>query len=320
MKPINNILMTGAGMVGSRIIKLLNERYNIKPIVVDQYFQYDYLDTIIDRDQYIQEECSILDEDKMREIMKKYDIDAVLHTAAVLPMRVGHDPHPGFFKVNTWGTTNLIFSALEAGVTRFVMFSTNGVYQFRKYGVDAAVKEDYPSGMNLTNAYGNSKATVEFLLKELTNLGKIDAKIIRPGEIFGPVMNRGNDDPIYWKAMADAAIKGEPFVLKGHPEHKLDWVHCNDVSNVALLALMEGGEHMEYHAASGKLSGIYQLKAVIDELYPDNQVTLEDCATGGWNYPLSMERVKETFGYEPEYDLKKGIKEYADWFLKNHPQ
>ena len=86
------------------------------------------------------------------------------------------------------------------------MFSTNGVYQFRQHKVDAPVSEDFPSGLSPHNSYGNSKASAEYLLRELTNQGNFDGKIIRPGEIYGPVMSRDGEDSIYWKGMFDAAI------------------------------------------------------------------------------------------------------------------
>jgi nucleoside-diphosphate-sugar epimerase len=198
------------------------------------------------------------------------------------------------------------------------MFSTTGVYQFRKYGVNGAVTEAYQSGLNKTNAYGNSKVIVEYLIRELTYLGKINGKIIRPGEIFGPVNSRNNDDPIFWKGMIDAAIKGEPFELVNHPEHRLDWVYCKDVANVAVKVLITEGEYNEYHAASGRLTGIYDFKNTLDNLFPSNKISLVNCTIGGWNFPLSVERMKEDLDYEPLFNLERGIEDYKTWYLEHH--
>jgi nucleoside-diphosphate-sugar epimerase len=303
-------------MVGAQITELLARRYEMQPVVLDLCFQWDYLDTIVERDQFVAVDGSILDRALIEDLIREYEITDILHTAAVLPMRVGHDPHPGFYKVNTWGTANLLFTARDSGVDRFLMFSTNGVYQFREHGVNGPVTEDYPSGLIEHDSYGSSKATAESLLKELTAAGDIEGRIVRPGEIFGPVMSREGDDPIYWKAMIDAAIEGEPFVLESHPEHRLDWVYAEDVAEVAVRALIEDSSHIAYHAAREACVGIYDMKDVLDRIFPTNNVSLEDCGSGGWEYPLSMERVREDLEYEPQFDLEAGIRAYKDWYIK----
>ena len=128
---MKNVLITGMGLVGTQLVKKLNQNRDSKPIVLDINFFWPYIETIIDRNDFIAVEGSILDEVLITEVLRKYEIDCIVHTAAILPMRVGHAAHPGFFKVNTWGTANLMFLGREAHVSRFVMFSTNGVYQFR---------------------------------------------------------------------------------------------------------------------------------------------------------------------------------------------
>ncbi len=313
----SNVLLTGAGQVGAQMIRILNEDYNVTPVVLDLRFDWEYLDTIVPRDWYVPIEGSILDGELVKNVLNDHQINRISHSAAVLPMRVGHDPHPGFFEVNVQGTSSLLFAALDAGVERFLMFSTNGVYQFRDHGVDAPVDEDYPTGLSVHNSYGNSKATAEYLLKELTRAGKIEGRIIRPGEIYGPVCKRKGDDELYWKSMIDAAITGEHYVLEGHPEHRLDWVYCKDVANAACNILMLQDVPSEaYNATFGKCMGIYDIKEELDRQFPGNRVEIVNCGKGGWNFPQSNERLRKELGVSPRFDLASGIKDYADWFLR----
>ncbi|MFP4573922.1 MAG: NAD-dependent epimerase/dehydratase family protein [Desulfobacterales bacterium] len=314
---MDKILITGIGLVGAQLVKKIYKKQNIKPVVLDIDFHWPYLDTILDRNCFIPVKGSILDQDLVADALRRHDIQCIVHTAAVLPMRVGHDAHPGFYQVNTWGTANLMFSAKKAGIERFIMFSTNGVYQFREHKVDAPVTENFPSGLSPHNSYGNSKATAEFLLRELTGQGAFDGKIIRPGEIYGPVMSRPGEDPIYWKGMLDAAIEGKPFVLEGHPEHRLDWVYCKDIAEIAhKLILAEKTPHVEYNATYGKCIGIYDFKAQLDSLFPGNKIELRNCGKGGWNFPLSMERSKKDLNFTPKYNLQKGLEDYSAWYQK----
>ena len=316
---MERILLTGAGMVGAQIIKLLVDEYHLKPVVIDLEFRWPYLDTIVDRRSFVAVQGSIFDRDLVERTLKEHTIHRVVHTAAALPMRVGHAAHPGFYQVNTWGTANLMFACVACGVERFVMFSTNSVYQFRQHGVTGPVNEDYPTGLNPHNSYGNSKATAEFLLRELTEDGAFDGKIIRPGEIYGPVMQREGDTPIYWKAMLDAAIQGRSFVLEGHPEHRLDWVYCKDVARLACLLLMaEKTPHIAYNASYGRCMGIYDIAVCLYKLFPGHQVELRNCGRGGWNYPLNVDRARDDLGFRPQFDLERGIQDYMEWYKEFH--
>ncbi|WP_020406909.1 NAD-dependent epimerase/dehydratase family protein [Hahella ganghwensis] len=311
---MQHVLLTGAGQVGAQMIKLLHQHYGVTPVVMDIQFNWEYLDTLVERDWFIPVEGSILDTELVEETLRKYQIRHISHSAAVLPMRVGHDPHPGFFEVNVHGTAGVIFAALRQGVENFVMFSTNGVYQFREHGVSGPVNEDYPTGLSVHNSYGNSKATVEYLLKELTLAGRINGRVLRPGEIYGPVFSRPGDTEIYWKSMFDAAIQGRPFTLEGHPEHRLDWVYGKDVAQAATTLLMSDEvPGFAYNVTYGQCMGIYDIKDALDKLYPGNEVVLKDCSRGGWNYPLDNGRLKKELGVVPAYDLEAGIKDYAAW-------
>lgn len=314
----DQVLITGAGQVGAQMIKILNEEYGVRPLVLDLCFNFDYLDTIIPRDWYIPISGSVLDSPLIEKTLKDYSISRISHSAAILPMRVGHDPHPGFFEVNVHGTSNMIFQAMAGGVQRFLLFSTNGVYQFRDHAVLGPVDEDYPTGLSSHNSYGNSKATAEYLLKELVNAGMIEGHILRPGEIYGPVFRRSGDDPLYWRAMLDAAILGEAYTLKGHPEHLLDWVYCKDVARAACLVLMaDKVPSIAYNISYGQCIGIYDIKKELDRRYPGNKISFEDCREGGWRFPLSMERIKTDLQFTPDYSLADGINDYINWFKSN---
>ena len=315
---MQNILITGMGLVGTQLVKKIYKN-NIKPLVIDIDFYWPYIDTILNRSEFIPIKGSILDSDLVSKILHKYEIQCIVHTAAVLPMRVGHDAHPGFYHVNTWGTANLMFLARQSGVKKFVMFSTNGVYQFREHKVDGPVTEDFPSGLSHHNSYGNSKAAAEALLRELNDKGDFEGNIIRPGEIYGPVMPRPGDDPIYWKGMIDSAIEGNPFLLEGHPEHRLDWVYCKDVAEIAYrLIFANHSPHVAYNATYGQCLGIYDFKAKLDDFFPGNKIELRNCEKGGWNHPLNMKRVANDLNFVPYYDLGRGLSDYIEWYAENN--
>jgi nucleoside-diphosphate-sugar epimerase len=46
---MNNVLITGAGMVGVQIVKILHDSYGIKPVLLDLFFDYTFIDTVVDK-------------------------------------------------------------------------------------------------------------------------------------------------------------------------------------------------------------------------------------------------------------------------------
>lgn len=310
----DGILITGAGQIGVALIALLHRRHGIRPVVLDVTFRQAFLDSLVPSHTYIPIQGSVTDPDLLADLLAKHRITRICHTAAILPMRVGHDPHPGFYHVNVAGTAILLFAALQARVRRFVMFSTNGVYQFRQYGVSGPVDEDYPTGLTIGNAYGSSKATAEALLAEVGAAGRIEAHVLRPGEIYGPVEPGPEDQGVYWQQMVDAAIFGREWTLQGHPEHRLDWVYGADAADAAARLLMaDTVPSFAYNVSFGRCIGIYDIKAELDRLFPGNAVRLAGCGHGGWNHPLSTARLRRELGWQPQFDLAAGLSAYAAW-------
>jgi nucleoside-diphosphate-sugar epimerase len=116
-------------------------------------------------------------------------IDVVFHCAAVLPGR-GDDAQ--MLAVNVLGTRNLLEASCEAGVSRFVLASTDSVYGGRAC-VGACehtpVDLDYfPEGI-----YPRTKYDAERFVLEAHRAQRIDAVILRPCLMYGPGVSAGNE-------------------------------------------------------------------------------------------------------------------------------
>lgn len=106
--------------------------------------------------------------------------DALLiHTAGIIhPRRVRE-----FYDVNLEGTKNLLRAAVDAGVRRAVLVSSNspcGCNPTREHRFDE--NSPYHPFMN----YGRSKMLMEQAVKEVQEKGKIETVIIRPPWFYGP--------------------------------------------------------------------------------------------------------------------------------------
>src|SRR5262245_7178157 len=70
------------------------------------------------------------DTEKMADVMRQHDIDAVMHFAALASVPDSIADPSGYYRVNVIGTKNVLDAMRQAGVARIVFSSTAATYGF----------------------------------------------------------------------------------------------------------------------------------------------------------------------------------------------
>ena len=156
------------------------------------------------------------------------NIDVVIHCAGrVHIMRESEsDPLASFRSVNVQGTINLARQAMEAGVRRFVFVSSvkvNGESTRQGYPFHA---DDLPSP---EDAYGQSKAEAEVLLRELAANSAMEVVIIRPPLVYGPGV-KGN-----FISMMNWVNRGLPLPLGRAIQNRRSLVALDNLADLILV-------------------------------------------------------------------------------------
>ena len=151
----------GAGYIGSHVVKLLGEKgYEV--------FTYDNLSTGHDWAVLYGKllRGDLGDKKTLRKAFEEFRPEAVMHFAAsiVVPESV-KDPLK-YYRNNVVNTINLLEVMLEFGVKSFIFSSSAAVYGVLK---EVPVPETAP--LAPINPYGETKATVERILRDLSNSG-----------------------------------------------------------------------------------------------------------------------------------------------------
>ena len=132
-----------------------------------------------------------------------------------------------------------------------------------------------------------------------------------PGEVPGQYRNV-IPNFIYW------ALKGDPLPITGTGEATRDFTYVGDLVNGLLRA--GASEHAvggEFNLASESEITILDLAAMINEL-TGNEAGIRTAPTRVWDTKLrllaSVDRARETFGYEPSVRFEDGLRMTVDWF------
>lgn len=251
-------------------------------------------------------------------------VDRVFHLAATL-----HIPDPGpemrddYTRVNVEGTRCLVDAAQEAGVQRFIFFSTINVYGPSRAGQVL----DESSPLQPDSWYAETKAQAEQIV-----LAGPPAVVLRLAAVYGPRM-KGN----YPRLLH--ALKRGRFVPIGDGRNRRTLVYANDACSAAVSAaerpqaagqifnVTDGRIHTlrEIIAAMGQALGrrppLFHLPTgpillgaglledgarMLGKRSPVARSTvrklLEDVAVSG-------AKVQQVLGFHPQYDLARGWQE-----------
>ena len=166
------VLITGAsGFIGQVVLKEMLKNEDIDFFAIDTR-------KIPNISIEKQELISLLDKEKLMEIIKRYKPNVIIHLAAIA--LVTHDNVGEIYNVNVQGTENLLEVTQEYcdKGTRVILASTAGVYGNQKV---EKYKEDLP--YNPANNYSYSKMITEYLGKRYKD--DLEIVTIRPFNIIG---------------------------------------------------------------------------------------------------------------------------------------
>ncbi|MFA5357462.1 MAG: NAD-dependent epimerase/dehydratase family protein [archaeon] len=203
------VMVTGAsGFVGKFVVaELKNSGYSVKEFDIAKG------QNILDR----------------RAVAEEVDgIDSVIHLAAIV-----ENGNPKLWEVNVEGTKILAEEAAKAGVKKFILLSSTGVYGETKKEIDEK------SELKPENKYEESKLEAEKIVLE--KKGKMQTVVLRSALILGP-----NE---YWARMFKLLRKKMPLPCNG--KNSFQVIHVKDTAN-ALVKMIEKGKNGEIYLAAGE--------------------------------------------------------------------
>ena len=177
--------------------------------------------------------------------------DAVFHAAAQIAIE--NVDIELMHKINVEGTRSVTRAALEAGVNRFIHFSS--IHAYEQTPIDAELNESRPL-VSRSNAapYDASKAEAERVVLEAFSKG-LKTVIINPTGILGPHDYKPSR---MGKVISDISKKKMRFTINAG----FDWVDVRDVCEAAIKSVDQGTPGESY-IISGKWTSFRDLSQII---------------------------------------------------------
>jgi UDP-glucose 4-epimerase len=320
------VLITGAsGFVGYHLVTAaVNAGMNVHAAVrpsskVEQLQQFKL--------QYVTPEYN--DHNSLTKLLEQNQYNYIIHAAGAT--RAGSAEE--YNTINAENTRNLVRGAISASIPleKFVFISSLAALGPVEYNDEWPVPDGVSA--NPVTRYGASKLLAEKYLEEFITFPWVT---LRPTAVYGPYEK---DLFVLFKTFK----KGMEFYMGRNPQ-KLSFIYVKDLAEAAILALTTPPIHTGYNISDGEcydryalanifkqLLGVHMLRlhipipvvkliATVSEMISKgtpllNNEKLRELTARNWNCSIAQARFD--LGFNPQYNLGKGMEETLTWY-KEH--
>lgn len=322
-----NILVTGgAGYIGSHTVKMLH-RMGINVVAYDNLVKGH--EEAVKCDIFVKGD--IFDSELLRDTIKRYNVDSVIHFAAYSLVGESMEKPMMYYKNNVEGTLNLLEVMLDCNVKRLVFSSTAAVYGEPER---VPITEDLPK--NPTNVYGRTKLIMEGAMEDYSRSYGLKYIALRyfnacGADEEGDIGEDHNPESHLIPLVLQAALGkrdsikvfGDDYPTKDGTCIR-DYIHVNDLAYahyLALKALYEGHESDVFNLGNGVGFSVKEIIDAAEEVvgHPIKREIVGRRPGDPAVLIASSEKIKKELGWKPKYtDIKEIIKTAYNWH-KNHP-
>ena len=243
----------------------------------------------------------------MSRILADFGPDAIVHLAAVAHIdRANKDPwHTFDHSLRTLENSLDAARALDCAV---VYFSSSTVY-----GDFSADVIDEDEALTPFGVYGNLKLAGECMARAYGQTFGIPVTIIRPQALYGPRCVSGRVTQVF----IELAMAGKPLTIMGDPKARHDFTCIHDLVQGLRLVLEAGQEGLHVYNVTGECAtSLEDLASIVAEFFPTKIVYSHGDPDKPARGTMSCKRIRDELDFCPLYDIRRGMTEYMEWYLR----
>ena len=323
LNPDYSILVTGgAGFIGTNLCQWLLDNGN-KVRCLDNYAtgKKENVRPFLHHKNFTFIEGDIRDLDTCNKACE--GMDYVLHQAALgsVPRSI-KDPITSN-DVNVSGFLNMLVAARDAGVKRMVYAASSSTYGDSK----SMPKVEDVIGKPLS-PYAITKFVNELYADVFAKTYGLDTIGLRYFNVFGRHQDPNGAYAAVIPKFVIQLVNHESPTINGDGSFSRDFTYIDNVIEANILSIITEkpeAANTVYNVAYGERTTLNQLIDLLrkylsefDSKIKDLEVNYGPERAGDVPHSLaSVEKAKSLLGYDPEFDINKGLKEAVNWYWDN---
>jgi UDP-glucuronate 4-epimerase len=305
---MGTILVTGgAGFIGSHLTKkLLAEGYNVVCVdnftyTYDPFVKWDHINAFRNHPQYHLLSIDIREKEALQQVMEDYQVEAVIHLAALAGVRPSIQNPAAYVDVNIGGTLSVLESMRYAGINKLVFASSSSVYgDATQAPFQETAEVNHP-----VSPYALTKRTGEMLCENYYQLHGIETYCLRLFTVYGP----GQRPEMAISYFLRNILAGTSMDVFGDGTSARDYTYVEDVvaGILASLKTVRGFEIFNLGSSGtislneliGTLEAVTERTALVNRLSDqpgDVRLTHAD-----------ISKARAMLGYQPATSLHQGL-------------
>jgi len=328
------IVTGGAGFIGSNLLLYLHEKYpNSQFLNIDKLSyasDLSYLNSIKNSNRYTFKKLDIVDREAVRDIIRSYKPEGVIHLAAESHVDNSIKGPEPFIQSNVVGTFNLLEECRQFwkedeerwSNNRFLHVSTDEVYG--ELGDEGAFSEDTPYAPN--SPYSASKAGSDFIVRSYFHTYGMNVVTTNCSNNFGP---HQHDEKLI-PTVIRSAINHDDIPVYGKGQNVRDWLYVRDHCQAIDLVFQEGRAGETYIiGGDNEWKNIDLVNKICDILneevgdapeddYKSLITFVTDRPGHDFRYAIDASKIKNELGWQREYSFENRLRETIRWYIKRY--
>lgn len=299
---MKKILITGAlGQIGSELTTALRERYGSDYVIATDIRK---ADSPVVTDGHF-EVLDVMDGSRMLELAKKYEVDTVIHLAALLSATAENNPLFAW-NLNMGGLVNALEVARELNA-KFFTPSSIGAFG------PSTPKKNTPQDtiQRPTTMYGVNKVSGELLCDYYFHRFGVDTRGVRFPGLISYVTEPGGGTTDYAVEIYYEAIKNKKYTSYIDKGTYMDMMYMPDAID-AIIQLMEADPAKLIHRNAFNVTAMSaapeDFEKAIQKHIPEFKLSYEvdpvrQSIAESWPDSIDASCAKEEWGFNPKYDI-----------------
>lgn len=243
--------------------------------------------------------------------------DVVFHSAGSGTVSAAYEsPHEAFYDTVVTAETVLEYLRIEAPEAHFIYPSSAAVYGAVPSSA-LPIKED--ARLEPVSPYGTHKLIVEQLCRSRAETFGMRCTVVRFFSLYGPLMTK----QVLWDVAkkATSSKEGDRVALFGTGDETRDFLHLQDAARLVALVAAQGGQ-TQLQTLNGASGVAVSIRSVVERLADALGMSVRVEFTGNdrpgdpSRYEADVTRAR-ALGFDPEYDLDRGLRDFARWYLSD---